>query len=369
MGELLVAVLIQHFVYEAPIWTSVFCCSMAYSLENLSAAVERTVTNVWSYSQFPPSLSESSLRYWGITVAVYLAAYLLLIRRVEKNGLLKISDPVMVLMAALTIVVNMVLDLVVKDISVPEMGVPSHDSNTLSAVYLLLCVYIVYSVFEIVYNRRLQMDMAAMERLRATEARQYEMSRASIEAINIKAHDLKHQIRTLASGGAVVSENVLADLSHEVDVYDSVVRSGNDALDTILTEKSLYCEKHGITLSCIADGAALGFAKPADLYSFFGNALDNAIEAVERLDDPERRSIGLVVRRTGDMVSIHVENYFDGRVDFGGDGLPHTRKADEANHGFGTRSMKAIVEAAGGSLTCRAEGDVFHLDALIPIPA
>ena len=162
---------------------------------------------------------------------------------------------------------------------------------------------------------------------------------------------------------------MLDEISREVGVYDSVVKSGNDALDTILTEKCLYCEKHGITLSCIADGRALDFVEPTDLYSFFGNALDNAIEAVERLDDPERRSIGLVVRRTGDMVSIHVENYFDGQVSFGGEGLPLTHKGDEANHGFGTRSMRMIAEGLGGSLACRVQGDVFHLDALLPVPA
>ena len=182
-------------------------------------------------------------------------------------------------------------------------------------------------------------------------------------------HDLTHQIRALASGGAAVDGRVLDEISREVGVYDSVVKSGNDALDTILTEKCLYCEKHGITLSCIADGAALDFVEPTDLYSFFGNALDNAIEAVERMADPERRSIGLVVRRCGDMVSIHVENYFDGQVSFTGEGLPRTRKAVGTNHGFGMRSMRQIAEACGGSLNCNASGDVFSLDALLSLPA
>lgn len=369
VAELAVAVLLQRLVYDCPLWTSVFCCSMAYSLENLSSAAERTLGFLWPIDHYPAPLLEGSLRYWLFSLAVFALAYPLFIKRIEKNGLLQIDDPVMVLVTALVIVVNMVLDLVVKDIAVPSLAVPAYDSNTLTTVYLLLCVYIMYSVFEIVYVRRLQMNMAAIERLRATEARQYQMSRANIEAINIKAHDLKHQIRALAAGGAAVDGRVLTDISREVDVYDSVVKSGNDALDTILTEKSIYCEKHAITLSCIADGAALDFVEPTDLYSFFGNALDNAIEAVERLGDAERRSIGLVVRRTGDMVCIHVENYFDGKVDFGSEGLPRTRKGDEANHGFGVRSMRMIVEATGGSLTCRAQGDVFHLDALIPIPA
>ena len=369
VGELALAVVAQRCVYECPLWTSVFCCSMAYSLENLSSAAERTLSVLWPVSAYPATLLEGSVRYWTLSLLVYALAYPLLIKRIEKTGLLQIDDPVMVLATALVIVVNMVLDLVVKDVVVPDLGVPAYDANTLSTVYLLLCVYIMYSAFEIVYVRRLQMSMAAIERLRAAEARQYEMSRENIEAINIKCHDLKHQIRALAAGGAAVDGRVLDEISREVGVYDSVVKSGNDALDTILTEKSLYCEKHGITLSCIADGEALGFVEPADLYSFFGNALDNAIEAVERLGDPERRSIGLVVRRVGDMVSIHVENYFDGQVEFGSEGLPLTRKADGANHGFGTRSMRMIAESAGGSLTCGATGDIFHLDALIPVSA
>ena len=367
MAELALAVVAQRLVYECPLWTSVFCCSMAYSLENLSSAAERTLGFLWPISHYPIPLLEGSLRYWLFSLLVFALAYPLFIRRIEKNGLLQIDDPVMVLVTALVIVVNMALDLVVKDVAVPSLGVPTYDTNTLTTVYLLLCVYIMYSVFEIVYVRKLRMNMAAMERLRATEARQYEMSRENIEAINIKCHDLKHQIRALAAGGTV-DGRVLDEISGEVGVYDSVVKSGNDALDTILTEKSLYCEKHGITLSCIADGRALDFVEPTDLYSFFGNALDNAIEAVERLDDPERRSIGLVVRRTGDMVSVHVENYFDGQVSFGGEGLPQTHKADEANHGFGTRSMRMIAEGLGGSLACKIQGDVFHLDALLPVP-
>ena len=129
------------------------------------------------------------------------------------------------------------------------------------------------------------------------------------------------------------------------------------------TSSSLY-----ITLSCIADGEALDFVEPVELYSLFGNALDNAIEAVERLDDPERRSIGLVVRRTGDMVSVHVENYFDGNARFDEDGMPITHKEDQLNHGFGVRSMKMIVEGLGGSFSVGSHDDIFHMDALIPLP-
>ena len=368
VGVLAVAVAAQACVFECSLWTSIFCCSMAYLLENLSSSIERALGEVIPASSYPPPFTESSLRYWVISAAVFAIAYLLLIRRIEKRGLLQISDPVMVVAAALVIIVNMMLDLVVKDISVPDFALPGRYTTTLNWIYVLLCAYLMYSLFEIVYTRRLQMNVAAIERMRAAEARQYALSRENIEAINLKCHDIKHQIRSLADGGTVVDGRALDDLSREVDVYDSAVRTGNDALDTILTEKGLICQRRGITLSCVADGAALGFMEPTDLYSLFGNALDNAIEAVERLGDPERRSISLVVRRAGDMVSVHVENYFDGRLSLGEDGAPLTSKGDRLNHGFGTRSMRMIVEGYGGSIAFTQQGDIFHVNALVPLP-
>ena len=366
VSVLVFLVAVQLCLFRCSLWTSLFCCSMAYLLENLSSSVERAVVILVSADGSALSLVESSLRHWLFAAVVYAACYLLLIRKIEKSGLLQISQPVMVVTAALVVLVNMVLDLVIKDVAMFE--VPMRYPVILSWAYVLLCIYLMYSSFEIVYTRRLRMNMAALERLRAAEARQYQMSRENIEAINLKFHDIKHQIRKLSSGGAAVDGSVLADLSRGVDIYDSAVRTGNDALDTILTEKSLTCQRRGITLSCIADGEALGFVEPVELYSLFGNALDNAIEAVERLDDPERRSIGLVVRRAGDMVSIHVENYFDGNVRFDEDGLPVTRKGDQLNHGFGVRSMRMIVEGLGGSLSVGAHDDIFHVDALVPLP-
>ena len=217
--------------------------------------------------------------------------------------------------------------------------------------------------YELLVNRKLASERDTTERLLAERERQYEQSRESIEAINIKCHDLRHQIRSLASGSSAIDPAALADVAREVDVYDAAVRTGNEALDTILTEKSLVCQREGITLTCVADGAALGFMAPADIYALFGNALDNAIEAVR---GAKRRSISLVVRRAMGVVSVSVENYYapDAQPSFE-DGLPQTTKADKANHGFGMRSMRAIAERYGGTLVARAEDGVFHLDIML----
>lgn len=364
-----VCVVLGVFLCRISLWTSIFCCAVGCTVQNLASSLAKL-----PYRLLTPAMTalgiEGQFSLFGnvVFLVVLLACNALLFKQLESfehgiendRRMLAVYGAVVVLGIGLSALLAHVDDL---------LGPAEPTSMMLRVCHVIVCGFLLFVEWEIAVNRRLEQDVALSARLAHERERQMELSRETIEAINLKCHDMRHQIRTLAREGGVVDQGVIDDMEHQIRLYDSSVRTGNDALDTILTEKCLYCEKHGITLSCIADGRALDFVEPTDLYSFFGNALDNAIEAVERLDDPERRSIGLVVRRTGDMVSVHVENYFDGQVSFGGEGLPQTRKADEANHGFGTRSMRMIVEGLGGSLACKVQGDVFHLDALLPVPA
>ncbi len=119
---------------------------------------------------------------------------------------------------------------------------------------------------------------------------------------------------------------------------------------------------------CIRDrgnGADLGFMQTMDVYSLFGNAVANAVEAVEKLEDPEKKIIDIVSECRGDLVSIHISNYFTGSLQYE-DGLPKTGKTQEEGfHGFGMKSMKLIAEKYGGSLSASADGDLFTLDVYL----
>ena len=103
-----------------------------------------------------------------------------------------------------------------------------------------------------------------------------------------------------------------------------------------------------------------------DIYSLFGNMLDNAINAVEQLAAPDERLIGLTVSALdGGMLLIHEENFFAGRLAFQ-DGLPQTTQADRFGHGYGMKSMQLLVKKYGGTMQLHAQGHIFSLDILIP---
>lgn len=103
-----------------------------------------------------------------------------------------------------------------------------------------------------------------------------------------------------------------------------------------------------ITLSCIADGTALGFMAGEDIYALMGSVLDEAIAASAAAEDAERRSISVVCRRAMGAVSVHIELW--GKTDFADDAIP------------------LVAKRYGGTLSCATGEGKSRLDLLFEEP-
>ena len=195
---------------------------------------------------------------------------------------------------------------------------------------------------------------------------QYSLNKENIDLINIKCHDLKHQIREFGSKENV-DKNAIKELENIIKIYDSNIKTGNEALDLILTEKSLICTKNHILLKFYGDCECLSFMEKVDLYSLFGNAIDNAIEAVSKENDENLKTINLIVRGVHSLITIRVENYFTGNIILNQEGLPITTKKDRDYHGYGLKSIKYIVEKYNGDFRINIEDNIFSLSILFSI--
>lgn len=358
------------FVFKVSLWGALFYCIGVFVLQNLTSGCEGfarvfLATNGISIG----SMTYTLVSTFVITFIVYFVAYALLINKIDSEHLAPGEDKRMLLVMIVVVLVAVVFDMINKTLT--RFEVPISYVLALRTVHGSVCIFILYAEYEMLYNRRLMADTATLENLISASERQYKMSRENIEAINIKCHDLKHQIRELREGGAAVSDEALNEIEHAVGIYDAVIKTGNDALDTIITEKSLVCEREHIALSCIIDGSTLNNIAPSDLYSLFGNIMDNAIEATRKIEERDRRTIGLTVRQNLGMTVIHSENFYYGDIEMR-DGLPVTSKlradgtADTTNHGFGMQSMRLLAQRYGGSMTCKAQDGIFTLDLLLP---
>lgn len=237
------------------------------------------------------------------------------------------------------------------------------------AMYLMqiLLAVILYLQNELFKKSDMKQELDMIKLLWKKEQEQYRMSKENIALINQKCHDLKHQIRAIRNSDSGDKEKYLEEIEDSIQIYEAIVKTGNEVLDTILTEKSLYCKEKGIIVSCVADGSQLDFINTIDLYSILGNAIDNAIEAVEKLQNKEMRQIDVLIYRQQQFVAINVVNPIEGNLIYEGE-LPVTTKENKGYHGYGIKSMKYMLKKYDGFLSIVEEDGCFSLMMLIPVP-
>ena len=211
-------------------------------------------------------------------------------------------------------------------------------------------------------------ELNALQTVLENQYAQYQMSQYSIDLINMKYHDLKHQIAALrAEKDPAIRDRWLDEMEEDISAYEAHNTTGNSVLDTVLTAKSLQCRKDGIAFSAVADGSCLSGIDIMDICTIFGNAMDNAIECERKIPDPAQRMIHLHLAAQKQFILLRVENYCPAPPPFH-DGLPITTKGDRENHGFGLKSIRHTARKYGGSMTITTKDDWFVLKILIPNP-
>ncbi len=293
-------------------------------------------------------------------------AYCLLARRIYRKIDIKIESRSLLLIAGAIVLFSMVLRRMIID----NLGFDYMDiiKVAIDLYSMLGCAVSLWLLFFANIVDELRLEQVMMEHMMQMEEEKHSFTETAVETINIKCHDLKHELERMRTGQQVISDETLQELEDSVTNYSRIAKTGNDVLDNILTEESLCCERYHIHFRCIVDGAQLNGMDSTDLYSLFGNALDNAIEASRQEPEEDKRSIFLKVTKKGPYIIIHIENNCPCIVQFK-DGIPQTDKEDKAHHGYGFRSMQYVVRKYDGSLVPKQENGLFSINIILNIPA
>lgn len=228
-------------------------------------------------------------------------------------------------------------------------------------MYTVINYIVLVAIAQLSHYRR---DNEDMHNFIQNKMQYYQMSRDGITSLQIKCHDLKHQIAAIRSkAGKANFDQYIAKLEDSIIEYGTVVECGNETINVVLTEKNILCSTCGVKFSYIIDGTLFDFMSEMEIYSLFGNALDNALESCSKVSDPEKRVISLKAIARGDMVVLHVENFFEDELTMV-DGMPLTTK-DGSGHGFGLRSIQEIAEKHGGIASVQADDHIFKLTVVM----
>lgn len=365
---ILIMLLHIYLGHEIPLLQALFLGIAGYTVQHIASLLD-SILALLAPEYLSHMGTDISVSFWGYAsillccATTYVAAYFILVKPMQRMRTLKRKATLpVVTLAGVMLIMNQLWGVTFGFYgSEFEYSFMSLSQYIWNLVCCVLCLGLQFGIFSM---NDMELELEIIRRLSAEREKQYLMSKNTVDAINRKCHNLKYELSALTT--AEDNQKHIREAMALVDSFDSAIRTGNEALDVIFSEKSVYCQQEQITFVCMIDGKQLDFMDVTDQYVLFGNLIDNAVNAVQKLDEPTQRVIYVNVQAQNKFLLIHTENPYTGDMRFR-DGLPMTTSDDEENHGFGMGSIRMICEKYGGSLNARSDAGTFYLNLLIPL--
>lgn len=243
--------------------------------------------------------------------------------------------------------------------------------SILAATTILLAILLPVFICALRISTHYQQRVKHQEECMQLELEHFRQYMCAQEETRRFRHDIRNNLlcmnEMVASGDKENLQQYLKDLLEITDTLSFKYVSGDELLDSILNSKAPYMEQQNIRFEL--DGVVAGGLpwKPADICSVFANAMDNAIEACEKLP-PENRHISMRIKSTPQFWLITLENSVAGVVNtkrLFQKNSGYTSKADTENHGIGTYNMKQTVESYGAIIKAECTEQLFTLEIMI----
>ena len=341
----------------------IFAVAAGYATQHMCFALSRIVLYLLKieYNTAPDRLVHAFVTRIGIFPLAAAAIYFISVKGNRKKSEFSDADIRIAVLAAVLMFTAITLSAYW---SYDDTLNGNKIGGMICPAYSFICsAFVLILSYRVLWENGMKREHEKMEEMLRMADIQQKSSKEAIDIINIKCHDLKHQLRALERvEDEETRSGYLKEITGAISIYDATYNTGCRSLDYVLREKALLFNEYQVEFSCMAEGQCIDFMTAADVYALFGNALDNALECVQE-EKEEERFISLHITRRGEMVLVHVENRCSRNVEFQ-DGLPVTHKKDKTRHGFGVRSIVYIAEKYNGQVFMKAENGKYLLDIL-----
>ncbi len=225
----------------------------------------------------------------------------------------------------------------------------------------VLVAAILFTGMILLKNKEIQKEHAFLiSRDEMVEQKYQEMAQL-IEKNRELVHDINNHL-VILNGYAQEGECekirlYIKKISDNLFGEDIEVWSGNKTLDMLLSQKNSVSEKLGIKFDVeIVQFARLPFTDN-QICALFGNLLDNALEACERMKGSERW-IRIKLERHNRMLFIEISNSIEEKPVRDSVGWV-TSKRNDGTHGYGLKSAERVVQEYGGIMSHQVSEHIF----------
>lgn len=186
------------------------------------------------------------------------------------------------------------------------------------------------------------------------------------EALKKFRHDSKNFYTSLISILETLSTQDAIDYIKdkiEIEMFNNnSINSGHPVIDAIIYSKKLSAQKHGASINSNIKITSKILIDELELGVLIGNAVDNAIEAVSKLNESESKVIELKILSSGDMLSIEISNKTISNIDTQN---IVTSKKNKQLHGYGISSIETITKKYKGNLSMSCKNNIFTLSVIL----
>lgn len=179
-------------------------------------------------------------------------------------------------------------------------------------------------------------------------------------------HDMKNHLLVLQNHlETEQKEKYIRNMLLDVKGFENYTETGNEFLDCIINEKQKVAISKEIDFQVEINFSEADFLNPMDICTIFSNAIDNAIEACEKISDPEQRLITVKAKKIRNFLSIAFENNTSSTIILENQ-MIKTSKIDKHLHGFGLNNIRKAVEKYQGDYRIKTGTGRFILYLVIP---
>lgn len=349
--------IVCYYICDIKIKDALFVTACAYITQHFAYCLYSFV-----YRVYP--LPNLSIEYFICSLITFIVFYLLFAKKLLCKGQYNINIGYALVSTCIALIITLFLSYKAQDINSLEQNSMYHLCNTYA---MLCCIIMLWLQVGHQEQLRIQARLNFQQALRQEHIKQYERTRENVDSIAKLCHNLKYHVEALKRFGALnEKEKYYQKIEEAILAYDIDVHTGNDILDIVIVEKKFQCLSQNINFTCVADGKQLDFMNEIDIYTIFGNALDNAIESVINVDDNNRKLISVSLWSQKGLLIINIENYYEHHL-IEDDNLLKTTKSDAELHGYGLKSIDEIIKKYDGVMNISTHNQMFILQIAIPL--
>lgn len=245
--------------------------------------------------------------------------------------------------------------------------------NNFTKTFTVICIFLlILIIFLLVFNclssLYFENQSSLLEKQIKAQVNYYE----KIDKLNDDVRQFRHDYRNhllciqgmLKANEYDEATTYIENLTSHKTTSSPKYFTGHSIADSILNDKAEYAQNIGVEIKC--NGIIYEDISAVDICIVLANAIDNAIEACEKITDSSPKTISVncdyykciqlicITNPVAENIVIHNNNI-------------KTSKSDKSNHGIGLYNIRKTVARYNGEFDITCENNIFKLDIALKV--